>query len=278
MFKNISNQKLLIYAYDLTNNVGLSGDANNITMYISRDGNSAIKSNDINPTEIDPNLLTGSYYFDLTQLETSANEFLGVAKSSTPNVSIDPVIVYPVPPNFTELGIESNGNLTKVNTCDTNTDMRGTDNASLATELSAHDSKLDIAQLSLNTISADTSGLNGEAMRGTDNALTTTDISLSAIADALWDEIRSEHLISGSFGEQMATSAGILVSQLVESYATSGTEATLIQLLYMIWSRLKSLVDVNTTSPDSLKLDEHTVAMTYTTDSATQPTRMVRSL
>ena len=45
----------------------------------------------------------------------------------------------------------------------------------------------------------------------------------------------------------------------------------------MIWSRLKSLVDVNTTSPDSLKLDDSTVAMTFTTDSAATPTQMIRA-
>jgi len=155
--------------------------------------------------------------------------------------------------------------------------MRGTDSASLATSLSAHDLKLDIAQLSLNTISADVSGLDGSVMRGTDSALTLTDISLSAIADAIWNETTSGHTTANTYGNEVATSAGILLTQLAESYASQGTSATASQLLYMIWSRLKSLVDVNTTSPDSLKLDDETVAMTFTTDSALTPTQMIRN-
>ena len=154
---------------------------------------------------------------------------------------------------------------------------RGTDSASLASELSAHDAKIDIAQLSLNTISADVSGLDGSVMRGTDSALTLTDISLSAIADAIWNETTSGHTTANTYGNEVATSAGILLTQLAESYASQGTSATASQLLYMIWSRLKSLVDVNTTTPYSLKLDDSTSAMTYTTDSASLPTQMIRN-
>lgn len=253
MYKNVANQKVMIYAYDTSNNVPLSGDASNITMYISKNGGSPVQSNDVNPTEIDPDNVTGVYYFELTQAETSADEWVGYPKTTTDNVQLEPVIIYPVPPNFGELNIESDGTLTKVSACDVNTDMRGTDNAALSTDLFSISATLD-------TVVADVSG-----------------VSLSAIADAVWDEIRSEHLTSGSFGEQMATSAGVLFSKLTESYASQGDTATLTQLLYMLWSRSKSTVDVSTTSPDSLKLDDSTVAMTFETNDSDNPTRMVRS-
>jgi len=57
------------------------------------------------------------------------------------------------------------------------------------------------------TTTATTTTTNTD-MRGTDGANTTTPPTVSAIADAQWDELRAGHVISGSFGEGAASVQG----------------------------------------------------------------------
>jgi len=96
LHKNIANQKVLIFAWDTVNKEPKTGDAGNITAYISKDGGAAVQSNDVNPVEIDATNLKGIYAFDLTQVETNCDLFVLKAVSSTSDVEIDPVIVYTV--------------------------------------------------------------------------------------------------------------------------------------------------------------------------------------
>ena len=91
MLKNTANQKVLILAYDIANDGGKTGDAANITAYISKDGAAPVQSNDANPTELDATNMPGVYVFDLTQEETNCNSFILYAKSATSNIQIDPV-------------------------------------------------------------------------------------------------------------------------------------------------------------------------------------------
>ncbi len=200
MFKNIASQKVAVYAWDSANSVPKTGDAANITAYISKDGGSAVVSNDANPTELDATNFKGWYLFDLTQAETNCDLFGISPVSATADIVIEPQMIYTNPPNFTTLGIESDGDLTKCNlvaTTTTNTDM--------------------------------------------------------------------------------LTSANILTTALTESYAAQGATMTLSQALYMLWSATKSMKDVDTTTPDSLKIDDTTVAMSFLTDSATSPTEVKRT-
>ena len=53
----------------------------------------------------------------------------------------------------------------------------------------------------LEEILNDVTGLNGEAMRGTDSAYTGTPPAASAIADAVWDEATAGHTTAGTFGK-----------------------------------------------------------------------------
>jgi len=128
-------------------------------------------------------------------------------------------------------------------TCTTNTDMRGTDNAALASvvgaladaaaagEVTEADTLMQYIKQLINiligtpgigtfpaeaapgdgvslaevirAIHADVTGLNGDAMRGTDGANTTTPPTAAAIADQVWDEAKSGHVGAGSFGEEV---------------------------------------------------------------------------
>ena len=94
IYKNVAGQKCLIFAWDAAAGAAKTGDAANITAYISKDGGAAAQSNDANPTELDATKLPGVYAFDLTQAETNCDLFLLAAKSATSDVQIEPVIAY----------------------------------------------------------------------------------------------------------------------------------------------------------------------------------------
>lgn len=91
MLKNTAGQKVAILAYDIANNAPKTGDANNITAYISKDGAAAVQSNDVNPAELSAANMPGVYVFDLTGAETNCETFFLYAKSATPDVQINPV-------------------------------------------------------------------------------------------------------------------------------------------------------------------------------------------
>lgn len=91
LFKNVASQKIHIYAYDSTTGAAKTGDAANITAYVSLDG-TANAIDDTNPTEVDATNMPGIYCFDLTQAETNCNAFALYAKSSTSNIRIEPII------------------------------------------------------------------------------------------------------------------------------------------------------------------------------------------
>jgi len=97
--KNVASQKVLIFAWDTVNREPKTGDAGNITAYISKDGGASTQSNDVNPTELDATNLPGIYIFNLLQAETNCDLFALKATSSTDDIEIDPVIVYTVVQN-----------------------------------------------------------------------------------------------------------------------------------------------------------------------------------
>jgi hypothetical protein len=91
-------------------------------------------------------------------------------------------------------------NVTLVDTVTTNTDMRGTDNAALATNLMAvSGSVFDTNVLSVSGEYVSINDFVGEA-----SALTT-----SAIADAVWNENIADHVSTGSTGHALAAASGI---------------------------------------------------------------------
>jgi hypothetical protein len=90
LFKNVASQKALVFAYNKTTGVALTGDAANITANVSKDGAAPSASNDTNPTEIGG----GWYAFDLTQAETNCDLFLLYAASATSNILVTGVSGY----------------------------------------------------------------------------------------------------------------------------------------------------------------------------------------
>lgn len=94
-FKNVASQTITVYAWDTSNNAWKTGDAANITAYISKDGGAPAATNDTNPTEIDATNMPGAYRFTMQQAETNCDNLELVPKSATSNISLIPVSLYP---------------------------------------------------------------------------------------------------------------------------------------------------------------------------------------
>lgn len=103
LFKNVASQKIHIYAYDSTTGAAKTGDAANITAYVSLDG-TANAIDDTNPAEVDATNMPGIYVFDLTQAETNCNAFALYAKSATSNIRIEPIIGFTTGAAITQTG------------------------------------------------------------------------------------------------------------------------------------------------------------------------------
>jgi len=101
----------------------ITGDASNITANIRIDGGAANAIDDTNPTELED----GFYIFDVTATETNGDLLLICPESATSDVIVigAPAVVHTVPANFNALGIESDGDVTKVNTLHGHTAQTG---------------------------------------------------------------------------------------------------------------------------------------------------------
>jgi hypothetical protein len=84
--------KIAVVAWDSSAQDFRTGDEANITTKLSKDGAAVITITDANPTEISG--ITGVYVFDVTATETDADLLVLRSVSSTPNVVIQPVIIY----------------------------------------------------------------------------------------------------------------------------------------------------------------------------------------
>lgn len=114
MFKNVASQKLVVFAFDSTTNLPKTGDAANITAYVSKDYGAVTVLGDTSATEMDATNAKGYYLFDLTQAETNGNALLFSAKSATANIVVigAPAMVFTDPANYSALAIDGSGNLT----------------------------------------------------------------------------------------------------------------------------------------------------------------------
>lgn len=109
MFKNTSGQKFAYFAFDTTTGLPKTGDAANISGYLSKDWGTVTQLTDTSATEMDSTNAKGWYLFDVAQAETNADALLFTGKSSTSNISVVGQIVYSVAPNFTAFSLDSSG-------------------------------------------------------------------------------------------------------------------------------------------------------------------------
>lgn len=127
MLRNVSGQKWRVYAWDTTTGQAKTGDASNISAYITLDDGTPAATNDTAPTEVSSTNEPGYYDFTLLQAETNGAKVSLSPKSSTSDIAVIacPPVVYTVPQYFSLLGIEIDGDLTKVNTLEGHTAQTG---------------------------------------------------------------------------------------------------------------------------------------------------------
>jgi len=232
MYKNVANQKIAIYAHDTDADAPKTGDAGNITAYISKDGGGVAQSNDVNPTELDATNAKGIYIFNLTQAETNCDLFVLAAASATSNIQIEPVMAYtetsPVtalsdydPPTKAEMDAGFSG-LNDLSAAEVN--------AEVDTALGDYDgptkTEMDDSFAALNDLSA--AEVNAEV----DSALTDyggpTKAEMDARIDAVDSAIAALNDISAAVVEQAAQdgaqaaidAAGLLTAEVLEGLAS----------------------------------------------------------
>jgi hypothetical protein len=96
MFKNVAAQKVTFLVIDTAANTPKTGDAANLTAYVSKDDGAVTVLGDTSATELDATNAPGLYSFDLTQAETLADKLVFSGKSSTSGVRVIPLLLYTV--------------------------------------------------------------------------------------------------------------------------------------------------------------------------------------
>lgn len=98
MFKNTA-AKFMVFAFDTTNNTAKTGDAANITCYVSKDYGTVTVLADTSATEMDATNAKGYYLFDAAQGETNGDCLMISAKSTTANIAVigAPAVIYTRP-------------------------------------------------------------------------------------------------------------------------------------------------------------------------------------
>lgn len=113
--KNVAGQKFALKALDMSAGSGSpgvpkTGDAANITPYVSKNFGVLTAISSPSLTEMDATNAPGWYKFNLSQGETTADQLLFTAVSSTGNhIVFQEQVVIPVPPFFSDPWIETGG-------------------------------------------------------------------------------------------------------------------------------------------------------------------------
>src|SRR3954467_12868536 len=92
----------MVFAWDTTTGVAKTGDAANITCYVSKDYGSVTVLADTSATEMDSTNAKGYYKFSVAAGESDGITLVWSAKSSTSNIVVigAPAVDYPIEPGF----------------------------------------------------------------------------------------------------------------------------------------------------------------------------------
>lgn len=236
LYKNTASQKIAVYAYTASTGAAKTGDAAQITGYISSDWGAAAAITDTNPTELDATHMQGWYVFDLTQAETNANVIVVSAVSSTAGVLVDQYQV------FTQASVDQTG------------DSYARVGAPAGASVSA-----DIAAVKTQTGAIETDTQDLQTQIGTNGA------GLTAIGDArlanLDATVSSRHAAGAAVAKSPATLAAADVSgnlpvdvQTIKTQAV--TAAAPVTVPASIGTSTHSAADVKTAiEADGSKLD-----------------------
>ena len=148
MQKNTAGQKFVVFAFNRTTNVPLTGDAANITANLQIDFGSSTGTNDVTPAELED----GFYSFDATQAETNGDSLVIYPASSTGDIQVIgvPAVIYTVSAGSPDEVVQSANHTAGIAAIPT-TPMRGTDNALLSADISLTAGAVDNVTLTATT-------------------------------------------------------------------------------------------------------------------------------
>lgn len=165
MFKNTASQKVRLFAFDYTTGAPKTGDAANLTAYLSKDFGALTALTDTSATEISSTNAPGWYEFDVTQTESNCDDAHFTGKSSTANVTVVGARIRTYPATWTGL-LDAAATRTAVGLASANLDTQLTTiDDFLDTEVAAIKAKTD--QLTFgatNTLNASVTHWNGTAV------------------------------------------------------------------------------------------------------------------
>ena len=191
----------------------VTGDAANITANIRIDGGAANAVDDTNPTELEG----GLYVFDITADESNGDSLALAPSSATSNVNVIgvPAATWTTPANFNVLGIEADGDLTKVNTVDGHTAQTGDSFA-----------RLGVAGAGLTDLGGMSTAMKNEVNAEADTALTDYDAPTKAEMDSAFTT--TDALITSVDGvvNQIALDTGTTGVLLASGSVTASAIAT----------------------------------------------------
>lgn len=218
MQKNVAGQKWIVFAFNVTDNEPVPGDAANITAEISADG-AAGGGNiaDTNPTEIED----GYYAFDVTQGESNGDLLLILPESSTPDVQLIgvPGSVYTTEPNRNKLSVDGNG-VVKSDL----TNIKGTVLTETAGQLAARFKDFfdqDAAGFNIKTALSAFKATSVTVSDKTGFSLSTAGIL------AIWDQATSALTTAGRIGKLLVDNINAAITSRATSSKQNSMETTL---------------------------------------------------
>lgn len=111
MYKNVANQYVFLFAWDAIACQPKTGDAGNITVYLSKDGGAPASKG--NPAELHATNAKGVYKLQLTNAaDTNVDVLVISGVSTTSGVQIAPVTIYTREAIMTYTGITAGGTWT----------------------------------------------------------------------------------------------------------------------------------------------------------------------
>jgi hypothetical protein len=208
---------------------------------------------------------------------TAIRSILGIPTSGTtptdPTVGILDTIRDTFPANFAALGINVNGHLSRVtlvDTCTTNTDMRGTDNAALAASWTAtRAGYLDSVLLAANANQRTVNVTGSNHVAADIHELQPAVIDNTHFAAGAIDS----NALAASAATEIATATQ--TSAMTESYRAAGVAPTLAQAVFELLAHMGDSSISGTTK--TLKKIDGTTAKTFTLDSSTAPTSITEA-
>lgn len=239
MFRNVASQKLQLFAFTTATGAPATGDAANLTAYVSKDHGAVTALTDTSAAEQSSTNAPGVYLFDLTQGETDADELTFSGKSSTSGVTVVPRFVT----TFPATGI-------------------------LAPATAGRTLVVDAAGLAdANVVKV--------GPTGSGTAQTARDIGASVLLSS-GTGTGQISLSSGLVTPTTAAIASIFTTAVTEAYRADGAAPTLAQAMCEILGHLGES-SISGTTKTVKQFDGTTTAATFTLNDATTPTAITRA-